>query len=269
MDMFSQTFIRLALAAGVISSGICAYLGVFVILKRIVFVGIALAELGALGVILGFTLHLPPLLCASVLTFTGVLIFWAPYHLGSLSRESLIGLSYCLAAGLSVILLAKNPAVETHGLDLISGNLLYARFSDLPILLVLILLVGGTHLVLFKELLFVSYDRETAESLKLPAKYYDLLIYVLLGLTISLIIKIVGVLFVFASLVIPPMIGLSLCRRTKWIFLSSISAGVLSIPAGLYFSYHWDLPSGPAIIGVYGVIFLAAALRRLFIKKLS
>jgi ABC-type Mn2+/Zn2+ transport system permease subunit len=267
MDIFSQTFMQLALAAGVIVSAICAYLGVFVILKRIVFVGIALAELGALGVVLGFSLHLPPLFFAVLLTLTGVLVFWAPYHLGSLSRESLIGFAYCLAAGLSVILLSKNPSVEAHGLDLISGNLLYARSGDFPLLLVLLLIICGFHLAFFRAFLFVSYDQETAASLKLPAKAYDFLIYLLLGLAISLIVKVAGVLLVFASLVIPPMVGLTLCRRTGRIFICSILTGVLSVPLGLYLSYHGDLPSGPAIILVYALFFMAAALFRIFNKK--
>ena len=266
MDIFAQTFMQLALAAGVISAGICAYLGVYVILKRIVFVGIALAELGALGVALGFYFHWPLLLCATIMTFLGVLLFWVPLHLGSLTRESLIGFAYCLAAGLSLIILAKNPAVEAHGVDLISGNLLYAQSGDLVILLLLLVVLGGMHFALFREFLFVSFDRETAQSLRLPAGFYDLLLYMSLGLAISLIIKIVGILFVFASLVIPPMVGLTLCRTTKRIFIASVLTAVLSIPAGLYISFQWDLPSGPAVVAVYGIFLLVVFIIR-FLKK--
>jgi len=68
--------------------------------------------------------------------------------------------------------------------------------------------------------------------------------------------KIAGILFVFASLVIPAMISLSLFRRMWLILLGAVVVAILSVPAGISFSFHADVPTGPAIVCVYAGLFL-------------
>lgn len=197
-----------------------------------------------------------------MLTVLVALLFWLPGRQGLLDREALLGLIYCVAAALAIILLAVNPMAEAHGVDLVSGNLLYTMGGEL---LVLSLLAGGTltvHLILFPRFLFVSFDPETAKTLGLEERTVEFLMYLTLGLCIAVSMKTAGILFVFSSMVIPPMVGILLCRRVWAVFVTAVLVAMAAAFLGLWASFRGDLPTGPAIVCVRGVLLLLAALVR-------
>lgn len=260
MEAFREPFMRYALAAGILSGGLCTFLGVYVILKRVAFMAIALSQLAALGVAFGLMLGIHADAFALLLTLAGVVFFWAPLREQSISKESVIGLTYCVAAALSIILIALNPRAEASGLDLISGNLLYATGGDLWVLAILCVVVLGIHLALFRGFLFVSFDKDMAHASGMKADFYDFMLYASVGLAIALAMKVSGILFVFASLVIPPMAGLMLFRNTKTIFVASCAVAILTVPVGLLLSYRLDVPSGPTVVCDYCAVFLVVAL---------
>lgn len=256
LEIFKEPFMQTALLGGLITACLCAYLGVFVILKRIVFMGIALSQVAALGVALGLLVGVNPVISAFVLTLLGVILFWIPFAEKNISREAFLGFTYVFCAALAVILIAKNPLVEARGLNLISGNLLYTTWLDIRILGVAFLFILALHIVFFKEFIFISFDRETAFTTGLKANFLDFLLYLTIGIVISLSMKICGVIFVFASLIIPAMIGLISARRIGMIFFISSIAAASCVVIGLICSYIWDLPSGPTIVGLYSIIFI-------------
>ena len=265
LEIFKQSFMQTALLGGLITGCLCAYLGVFVILKRIVFIGIALSEISALGLALGLLVGIDPLISASILTFLGIILFWLPFKEKNVSRESLIGFIYAFCAAISVILIAKNPFAQGKGLDLLSGNLLYTSWQDIKILGVVSFFVLIVHLVFFKEFIFVSFDKETAFTTGLRANFIDFLLYLTIGLVISLSMKACGVIFVFASLIIPAMIGLITAKRVGRIFFISCLIASFAVLLGLISSYIWDLPTAPCIVGLYGILFiLSLAVKNLF-----
>lgn len=267
INIFSDSFMTTALLTGLIAGMACAYLGVFIILKRIIFMGIAIAEVSALGVALGLFIGLNPFICAFATAILGVIVFWVAHTERSVSRESFIGFVYVSCASLAVILIAKNPLAETKGINLISGNLLYATWQDVAVLGIVVLVIMSIHLALFKRLLFVSFDRETAFTAGIKTNLLDLLMYITIGLTISLATKTCGVLFVFASLLVPAMTGLSIGRRVRTVFIvSCVSAGICVI-AGLMLSYVWDLPTSPTIVVLYSLMFALVSAARAFSRK--
>ena len=248
-----------ALLGGIITAGLCAYLGVFVILKRIVFMTVALAQIAALGISLGLFIGLNPDLVSFILTMVVLVLFWIPFTEKNISRESLLGFSYCFSAALSIILIAKNPLAEARGLNLISGNLLYITWPDIRIIGIASLLIIVLHLIFFKEFIFVAFDKETALTTGLKANMLDFFLYITIGIMISLSMRICGVIFVFASLIIPAMIGLLTAGRISKIFLLSSLVAVSCLATGLWLSYKWDFPSGPVIVSLYGIAFIVLA----------
>ena len=262
MGFLQEAFLQNALAAALISGALCAFLGVYVHLKRIIFIGIALSEVAALGIAAGLYVGIWPEASASVLTVLVALFFWWPGRRGFLSREAVLGLVYCVAAALGIILLAANPMAEAHGVDLVSGNLLYTMGDDILVLGLLAIATFGLHLFLFPRFLFVSFDPETARTLGLEERTVEFLMYLTLGLCISVSMKTTGILFVFSSMVIPPMAGLVLCRRVWAVFVVSVVTSLAAAFLGLWASFVWDLPTGPAIVCAEGFLFLLIALVR-------
>ena len=258
-EIFQYPFMRYALIGGLLIGAASAYVGIYLILNRIIFVGIALSEIAVLGVILGLMLGIFPSIAAVLLTLIAIFIFWLPVQSVAATRESIIGYGYAAAAAAAILLVAKNPAIESHGLDMISGNLLYVSKNEVFQMGAVFGLVIALLIVFYKEILFSSFDNTTARTLGIKAKLYGLILYVLIGIVISFSMKVAGVLFVFASLVIPPMIALKIFSRLPVIIAASVFASGLCISCGMVLSFKVDLPTGPTIVCIYAVLFMFVA----------
>ncbi len=271
IEIFSERFIQIGLAASIILGGICAYLGVFLVLKRIVFVGAALSQMAAVGVVIGHMIGHQIGLNFEALAFLfsilGVLLFWLPISGGSITRESLIGYTYIFASALAILIIAKDPLAEVENMDLFSGNILFVSNFDLFLISVISGSIFIVHVIFRKEFIFVSFDPTTAQTLKIPARFYDFLIYFTLGVAISVGIRSAGMLFIFSSLVIPAMIGLCLFQRLKWIFLASVLSVWVSSIIGIIVSYKYDFPTGPTISVINALILLICLVVKRFLLR--
>lgn len=271
IEIFNERFIQMGLATSLIIGGICAYLGVFLVLKRIVFVGAALSQMAAVGIVVGHLLghwlgiNLESLVF--VFSIPGVLIFWLPVSRAGITKESLIGYVYIFASALTILIIAKDPLAEAENIDLFSGNILFVTGFDLLLIGIISGLVFITHMLLRKEFIFVSFDPCTARTLKIPAKFYDFLLYLTLGIVISIGIRSAGMLFIFSSLIIPAMIGLSLFQRLNRVFIASVISIWLSSIIGIIFSYRFDFPTGPTISVVNAILLLFSFFVKRFILK--
>ena len=269
-------FLRTALLAGVLVGGTCAWLGVFLVLRRTVFVGAALAEIAALGLALGLLLgsalhwtherpelvHPLSLGVSFALTLAGIVAFWLPRRRRDVSRESFVGYAWATAIALTTLVLALNPGGEFHGLDLLSGNLLFLSRADLVPLLIVLPLIWLVHFVWRRQLVLASLDADTARTLGLPARRLDLLLHVTIGVTIALSMRAVGVLFVFASLIVPASSGLLATRSLRGAGTFAVLGAGASVLAGVLGSYAWNLPTGPAVVAAEALLLpLALAVR--------
>ena len=127
--------------------------------------------------------------------------------------------------------------------------------------------VGAVLNLLFhKEFSFIAFDPETARTQGYDARTWDLAFYPLAGLIIAFATHMVGDLFVFGFLVVPPVAALHLARRVNAVFAVSVLIGALSPPLGLYLAFLGDFPSSPAIVGV-ACLFAALAYAVSLVRK--
>jgi ABC-type Mn2+/Zn2+ transport system permease subunit len=114
------------------------------------------------------------------------------------------------------------------------------------------------HAVFYKEFLFVSFDRETARTLGYNVRFWNLLLYLTLGVVIAYAMQFGGVMLVFNFLVLPAVTGLMLARSMGGIFALAVGAALAAAAMGFGVSVVFDLPTGPAIIAASGVIAVLA-----------
>jgi zinc transport system permease protein len=267
---------RDALFGALIMALACSVLGVYVVLRRIVFVGAALAQLSSAGIALGLFLYglgiggeltHHPVAMALIVTITGAMFFGA----GSTGRtgvppDAAIGVTYAVAAAVGILLIAKAKTGEAHDIFL-QGNILGITRLDTMILLAVAVPVLLVHLVFYKEFLFVSFDRETARTLGYNVRFWNLLLYFTLGVVIAYAMQFAGVMLVFNFLVLPAVTGLLLARSMRGIFAVAIGSALLAALLGFSLSVPFDLPSGPAIIAVSGALALIAWAARRLLKN--
>ena len=263
---------RDALYGSLVIAITCGILGVWVVLRRIVFVGAALAQLSSAGIALalvlagmGFGLGLAtqPLTLALVFTLLGAVFFGVGGQRQLVPPEATIGVTYAVAGAVGVLLISKAAAGEAHDLFL-HGNILGLTRGDalreaavaVPVLL--------AHLAFYKEFLFVSFDPDTARTLGYRVVRWNLFLYFTIGLVIAFAIQAAGVLVVFNFLVLPAVTGLLLARGMGGAFLVAALSAAIAVVGGFVASIPFDLPTGSAIIAVSGLLVMAAwVVRRL------
>jgi len=262
---------REALYGALVIALACSVLGVYVVLRRIVFVGAALAQISSAGIALalwlagvGVTLGgvANPTVVSLLLTLAAVL-FFASGTRGRVPPDATIGITYSVAAALGILLVAKAASGEAHDIFL-SGTILGITRRDTLVLLAVAVPVLALHAVFYKEMLFVSFDRETARTVGYNVRGWDLLLYLTLGVVIASAMQFAGVMLVFNFLVLPAVTGLLLSQTMRGVFFWSVVSALAAAFLGFSLSVPFDLPSGPAISAASGALVMVGwAVRKL------
>jgi zinc transport system permease protein len=264
---------REALYGALVIAVACSVLGVYVVLRRIVFVGAALAQISSAGIALalwlagrgiGGELTHHPVAFTLPIVLVGAMFF----ALGHAPRagvppDATIGVTYAIAAAAGILLISKAATGEAHDIFL-EGNILGITRTDTLVLLAVTIPVLLIHVAFYKEFLFVSFDRETARTSGLNVALWNLVLYFTLGLVIAFAMQFAGVMLVFNFLVLPAVTGLLLAGSMGGVFAVALASAVVAAIVGFSASVPLDLPSGPSIIAVSGILTLLAwAVRRL------
>lgn len=251
LEAFSFPFMRNALWGALLIGSVSALVGVYVVLRRMAFLGISLAQFSSLGVALALFFNLNPSLLSILLVFLAILLLTL-FTRGKekIPREGLTGATYAFALAFSLLLLSKSAKGEAGVLESLFGNLLALHSSDIITLLIAFIPVALVYLLFNKELTFISFDEETARAMGLKTSIWNLLFYLTVGLVLALSTRLAGVFFSFSMLVVPPFSALLVARRFNALFPLSLTVAVLSSLLGLYLSYTWDLPPSGTIVAL-------------------
>jgi len=262
VEMFPQ-----AILGGLLIASVCALLGVFVILKRVVFIGIALSEVAACGVAAGLLFGIHPVVSASVLTLVTVALLAYPFEQERIPRDAILGVVFVLAAGLSILLVAKSGFGLQDVKALLYGDLILTSDGDLAVLAATLVPILAYVLLFLRPTLYTFLDRDAAKVLGIRAALWELLYFLALGLAVSAASKIAGALLVFCYLVVAPAAALLLAKRLGAVMLAAAGLAALCTVAGLYWSVSRDLPTNQTIAvvscGCFGIALSWYSLRRL------
>jgi ABC-type Mn2+/Zn2+ transport system permease subunit len=265
---------RMGIIAGLLVASICAYIGVYVVLKRIVFVGASLAQISSAGIALAFLLgqHVPwigrqPLAVSLVITLIGVLIYSQQTLSRKVPQEAIIGIGYLVASALTLMLIVRSPKGMDEVKELLDGHLITVDQAHLLLLMSVIAVATLVHFLFYKQFLFVSFDHEMAATQGYRARLWELLFYFVLGLTIAVTIQCAGLLAVFAYMVLPPVTGLLVARRMQTAFLVAIGTAMVSTFLGFCWALQADLPTSPPIIAISALILGTVWLSRRYVRE--
>ncbi len=255
MDIFQYVFMQRALVTAVLVGGLCAVVGVYIVLKRMAFIGAGISHSAFGGVTLGFLLGLNPVAVAIPFCLAVALAIGWVSQRGRIPEDTAIGIFFASTMALGVIFVGISRGYNVDLFGYLFGSILSVSSSDLWLILGLGLGVIGIIVLFFKELFFLSFDEEMAKVSGLPVTGFYYLLLTLIALTIILSIKIVGIILVSALLVIPAAAAFQFTHNFRTMMLLSVLIGIVSGVAGLLLSYQLDLASGATIVLVATVIF--------------
>lgn len=267
------------LVAGALCGLALGFMGVYILLNRIVFVSLALAQGAGLGIfilfwacsILGYHLEHSILPFLSGLFFASLvmLVFSGLKRISGFTEESLIGLLYILASA-GILLIGDKITQGLHDLNnLIYGNAVAVTPQDLSLLWAVLPVVILLHLLFRRQFLITSADPAFLQVLGMKVRPWRILLYVLFSVTITAALKVVGALPTFTLLLVPAFIGLSRSRSTLEAFTLSGGIGLVLPPLGYYYSYLFSFPTGASMVLVALFFLMALGLEFLFQKLLQ
>ena len=255
-------FFQNALLGGTIAALACAWVGLFLILRKEAMIGDGIAHTAFGGIALGLFLGINPILTALLVSILAVLGISYMRRRGLAQSDSAIAVMMTLgfSTGLIIISLAGGFNVELF--SFLFGSILTIDLTDLIIVSILgvstILILG----VFYKELLSMTFDEEDARLMGIPVRLLSLAFNLLVAITIVLSIKVIGVILVVALLVLPGLAALQLNLSFKGTTMVAIGFGVLSMITGILLSAIYNVATSGVIVFTAAGFFLFTVIYR-------
>jgi len=247
-DPLQNAFMLRALVAAALIGLTCSVIGVFVVLRNLSFIGDGLAHASFAGIVIAYllkwNLYVGGLIFA-VLTALGI---GAVGKRSELSLDATIGVLFTAAFALGVLLMSRVHTYASDLQDFLFGNILGVDQLDIILVVALTATVLAIVALLYKELLFSSFDPIMAQASGVPTNFLYYLLLVLLAVTIIVSLQAAGIVLVAALLVTPAATAYQLTTRFRSMMIVSALVGVVSSIGGLYASFYLDAASGATIV---------------------
>lgn len=270
----SRDLFRDPILAATVAGAMLGWLGVYVVLRRMVFVAAAVSQAAALGVALAFyaQIHLSwevsPVLGAVTLTLLVSVLFMLDPERLRITRESILGLAFVLAGGAAVAI-GDRISQEAHEIGaILFGTAVLVRSSDLWLILGLsgALFVG--HALTTRGMVLAAFDPAAAKVQGLPVRWLDAFLFLSVGAMVAIATRALGALPVFAFTVLPAMAALALGGRVGTVLVLSAVLGGTSGLLGYILAFLRDLPVGASQTIVAASWVALALIIRLVVSKL-
>ena len=255
-------FILRALAGAILVGVVCAAVGVFVVLRGLAFLGDAIAHAAFPGVVIAYLLRVNLVIGGSIAAILGALGMAVLARRSGLREDTAIGVVFAGMFALGIVLFGGIRTYTGDLLGVLFGDVLGITVDQLVLAGVIGAVVLAALAVLWKELVFVSFDPTGASAAGMRLALYDATLLGLVGLTIAISIQIVGIILVVAMLVTPAATARLLAVDLRQMLVASIGFAVVSAAAGIYLSYYINTASGGTIVLVASTIFAIVWLLR-------
>ncbi|MCH8285952.1 metal ABC transporter permease [candidate division KSB1 bacterium] len=263
-------------AACMVLIGILGYFGIHVIKREIIFIDIAMAQIAALGMTFAFLFNIDFHSNLAYLFSVGFTTIAASIFAAIKDKdlhvplEAIIGLSYAIATTAAVIIIDRAPGGAEHIKEMLVGSILFVSWGEILKATVAFVIVGALHFVFRDKFISISEDSQKASDSGINVKLWDFIFYISLGIAVIHAVRIGGILMVFAFLIIPSSIAILFSKSWTARILSAWLVGTIVSMGGLYLSWVYNLPSGPAVIVFLGLFFfLAMTVKKLNLLKSS
>lgn len=230
-------------------------IGVFVLLKGMVFLGEAIAHSAFAGAALGILLGIDPLITVIVFGITASVGVGYVNEKKIMKDEVIIGIVFTSFMALAILFIGLMPYYSTDVTSILFGDILLVSWENFILLIFVAIAVLLVIYFLKKELYLITFNEEMASVAGIPVRFLNYLFLVLIAVTIDISLKAIGAILVFAMIVTPAAAAYQWTFKLNKMLLLSASFGVISAIFGLFFSFLWDLPSGSTIVGVATIIF--------------
>ena len=244
--MFELEFMRNALMAGIIVAILCPIIGLFIVLRRNSMIGDTLSHSSFAGVAIGLVIGVNPIITAFL--FTSLCAIIIEFLRGYFKKYAELVMSIVLTFSLGIaIILISTGKTSANVNSYLFGNILTVSKSELVLIgtagLITLIILG----LIYNKLIYVTFDEDGAKTSGINVKLINYLFTLLVGATISLSIRIMGILVISSIIVVPVATAMQLKMNFKKTLLFSVIFGLIDILTGLVLSYYINSAPGGTI----------------------
>ncbi|MBS7129976.1 MAG: metal ABC transporter permease [Clostridium sp.] len=244
--MFEFDFMRNAFMAGVVVSVLCPIIGLFIVLRRNSMIGDTLSHSSFAGVAIGLVLGVNPIISAFLFTTICAVIieFLRGYY--KKYAELVMSIVLTLSLGIAIILISTGKA-NANVNSYLFGSIITVSKSDLLIIATAGIICLLILKVIYNKLIYITFDEEGAKTAGINVKFINYLFTILVGATISLSIRIMGILVISSIIVVPVATSMQLKKNFNKTLILSVLFGLIDILLGLVLSYYFNSAPGGTI----------------------
>lgn len=269
IEIFQFPFMQRAFIAGIVIAAVLAFLGVFVILRRMAFFGDGIAHASLAGIAIGLLAAVNPILTAIVFSVVFALLIYFFEKKTKLSSDVVIGILFTASMALGVILINLKQGYQPELISFLFGNILAIKTVELILMVVLAVFIFTFLIVFHKKITLLTLHKESAYLIGIKVTVLEIVFYIILAISVVLGVKLLGIILVSALLVLPASIAKLVSKSFKELNILNIVFAEIIVMSGLILSYFLNWPSGATII-VFGTgIFILVVFGQILFKKTS
>ncbi len=247
-EILSYPFMQRAIIAGVVLAALLAWLGVFVVMRKMSFFSDGIAHASLAGIAIGIVASVHPLTTAIIFSIIFALIIYTLEKNTTLSSDAIIGMLFTSGMALGVVLISLKSGYQPDLVSFLFGNILAIRSVDLLIICILSVLIILFLIFNYRSITLMALDVDTAYLAGVKVNLLQITFYIILAVSVVLGLKILGIILVSALLIIPPSIAKLLARSFKGLIACSVLFSEFIVLLGITLSYYLDSPTGPVIV---------------------
>ncbi|MFH9468394.1 metal ABC transporter permease [Streptomyces clavifer] len=258
MEFLTPPFMQRALVAAVLVGITAPAIGIYLVQRRQALMGDGIGHIAMTGVGLGFLLSTNPIWMATLVAVVGSvvmeLIRWYGHTRGDIALAMLF---YGGMAGGVMLINLSGTGSNANLTSYLFGSLSTVSEEDVTAIVVLAAFVMLVTLALRRQLFAVSQDEEFARVTGLPVRVLNLLVAVTAAVTVTVAMRVVGLLLVSALMVVPVAAAQQIAKSFKVTFVLAVAIGTAATLAGTVTSYYQDVPPGATIVLLAIAVFIA------------
>ena len=258
LEPFGYQFILRGMAAAVLVGALCGGIGVYIVLKRMAYIGHGLSHAVLGGAVVSFVMSFNFLVGATVWGFVCAQLITLTTKKRKIAYDAAIGVITTASFAVGIVLISRYKSFTRDFEAALFGNILGVTAGDLAAVAVVCGLAAGALFVAWKHFLFTTFDGEVAQFYGVPTGWVEAMFSLILAGTIVVSLQVLGVLLIAGATVIPPVSARMLTDSFPRMLLLSTAIGAGCGFLGIYLSYFVDVSSGATIVLVEAAVFAGA-----------
>ena len=250
-----EFFVR-GLISATLVGGLCGFIGVYIVLKRMSYIGHGLSHAVFGGAVVSYVMSINFFVGASVWGFVSALLINMATRKQRIGADAAIGIVTTASFAVGIALISRFRTFTRSFDAALFGNILAVTADDLLAIVLVVILSAVIIIVGYKFFLFATFDSEVARYYGVPTGWVDTMLSLVLAATIVVSIQVLGVTMIAAAIVIPPIVARLLTNSFANMMLLSTGVGAFCGMGGIYLSYYVDVSSGATVVLFSAALFM-------------